>query len=193
NLFFKSFMDVHKDILKKCRKNDRRAQFELYELCYPILMSVCLRYERNKESAEELLNLGFYKILTKLDKYDPKVPFEAWIRRVTINTVIDEFRKKSRDKHTFLEKLEGTVPIANMSYNEADLKFDAAELEEMIRQLPETSQKVFNLYIVDGYNHKEIGKLLGISEGTSKWHLSTSRKTLKKRIIDLTNKVASFL
>ena len=186
-------MDVHKDILKKCRKNDRRAQFELYELCYPILMSVCLRYERNKESAEELLNLGFYKILTKLDKYDPKVPFEAWIRRVTINTVIDEFRKKSRDKHTFLEKLEGTVPIANMSYNEADLKFDAAELEEMIRQLPETSQKVFNLYIVDGYNHKEIGKLLGISEGTSKWHLSTSRKTLKKRIIDLTNKVASFL
>ena len=186
-------MDVPKDILKKCRKNDRRAQFELYELCYPTLMSVCLRYEKNKESAEELLNLAFYKILTKLDKYAPNVPFEAWIRRVTINTIIDEFRKKSRDKHTFLEKLEGSIPIANMNYNEADQKFDAAELEEMIRQLPETSQKVFNLYIIDGYNHREIGEMLGISEGTSKWHLSTSRKSLKKSVLALMNKVAGFL
>ena len=122
-------MDIPKDILKKCRKNDRRAQFELYELCYPTLMSVCLRYEKNKESAEELLNLAFFKILTKLDKYAPNVPFEAWIRRVAINTIIDEFRKKSRDKHMFLEKLEGSIPIANMNYNEADQKFICCRLE----------------------------------------------------------------
>ena len=186
-------MDAPKDILKKCRKNDRRAQFILYKLCYPTLMSVCLRYEKNKESAEELLNLAFYKILTKLDKYAAHVPFEAWMRRISINTVINEFRNESHDKHTFLEKLEGSIPIANMTYNEADQKFDAAELEEMIRQLPETGQKVFNLYIIDGYNHREIGEMLGISEGTSKWHLSTSRKTLKKSILALMNKVASFL
>jgi RNA polymerase sigma-70 factor (ECF subfamily) len=87
-------MDVDKEILKKCRNNDRRAQFVLYRDCYPILMSVCLRYEKNKESAEELLNLAFYKILTKLDKYAPHVPFEAWIRRGTINTIIDELERR---------------------------------------------------------------------------------------------------
>jgi len=186
-------MEVSKDILKKCRKNDRRSQFVLYKECYPILMSVGLRYEKNKEFAEELVNLAFYKILTKLDKYQEHVPFEAWIRRITINTIIDEFRKKSRDRHTFMEKLEGSVPISQMDYNEADKKFDAAELEDMIQKLPDVSQKVFNLYIIDGYNHKEIGELLGISEGTSKWHLSTARKRLRKMIKSLMNKVAGFL
>ena len=186
-------MNISKDILKKCKKNDRKAQFLLYKECYGVLMSVCLRYEKNKDDAEVLLNLAFYKILSKMDLYKDNVPFEAWIRRITINTVIDEYRKKKRDRHIFLEKIEGHVPIQVMDFNEADEKFDAEELEIMIRELPETSQKVFNLYIVDGYNHKEIGEMLGISEGTSKWHLSTARKTLRKMLKKIMNNVASFL
>ena len=78
-----------------------------------------------------------------------------------------------------------------MDFNEADQRFDAEDLERMIRDLPEMSQKVFNLYIVDGYNHKEIGEMLHISEGTSKWHLFTARKTLKETILQITNRVAS--
>lgn len=186
-------MNISKEILKKCRKNDRKAQYQLYKDCYGVLMSVCLRYERNKDDAEALLNMAFYKILTKLDLYNDNIPFEAWIRRITINTIIDEFRKKKRDRHNFLEKLEGHVPVEVMDYNEADQRFDAEELEQMIKELPEMSQKVFNLYIVDGYNHREIGDMLGISEGTSKWHLSTARKTLRKTLIKIMNRVASFL
>ena len=184
-------MKVSKDLIKRCRKNESKAQFELYKVCYGSLMAVCNRYEKNNEDAEELLNLAFYKILTKLDKYKPEIPFEAWARRITINTIIDEFRKKNKDQHQFVESFDHSLPLSFMDFNEADQRFDAEDLERMIRDLPEMSQKVFNLYIVDGYNHKEIGEMLHISEGTSKWHLFTARKTLKETILQISNRVAS--
>lgn len=83
------------------------------------------------------------------------------------------------------------MPIESMDFNEADQRFDAEDLENMIRNLPPMSQKVFNLYIVDGYNHKEIGEMLNISEGTSKWHLSSARKTMKEMLKKVMNKVAT--
>lgn len=186
-------MKIDKELIDACRKEDRKAQFELYRASYGLLMGVCLRYEKNKEDAEELLNLAFFKVLTRLDKYSDDTPFEAWIRRITINTIIDEFRKRNRDKHSFYEELEGHVPVSDMDFNDADTRYDVEELEMMIRQLPPVSQKVFNLYVVDGFNHKEIGDMLGISEGTSKWHLSTARKTLQGMLKKVVNRVASFM
>lgn len=186
-------MDITPEIIDACRNNDRRAQFVLYRACYGMMMAICLRYEKNREDAEEVLNQAFLKVLTKLSKYDSNTPFEAWLRRITINTVIDEYRRKTRDKLLFLDSLETHLPLASMEYNEADRKFDAQDLEEMIKQLPPVSQKVFNLYVIDGYNHKEIAEMLGITEGTSKWHLSTSRKTLQKMLMKIMNRVASIV
>jgi RNA polymerase sigma-70 factor (ECF subfamily) len=93
-------MIVDQELIQLCKKEDRRAQFNLYKQCYGILMAVCLRYERNKEDAEELVNMGFLKIVTKLDKYNSSIPFEAWIRRIMINTVIDEFRRRKKEQET---------------------------------------------------------------------------------------------
>ncbi|MCH8555355.1 MAG: sigma-70 family RNA polymerase sigma factor [Schleiferiaceae bacterium] len=187
-------MKVTESLIERCRKEDRQAQFELFKLCYGFLMGVCSRYERNKDDAEALLNLAFYKILTKLDHYKAdKVPFEAWCRRVTINTIIDEFRKKQKDKHDFVENWDTAIPLNTMDYNEADQKFDAEDLENMIRNLPPLTQKVFNMYIVDGYSHKEISEQLKMSEGTSKWHLSTARSTIKKMLLKVMNHVASIM
>lgn len=186
-------MKINHELIEACQRQERKAQFELYRQCYGLLMGACLRYEKNKEDAEFVLNKAFYKILLNLEKYDRKVPFEAWARRVTINTLIDEYRKKSRSKLDFVESPMDFAPISVMDYNEADQKFDAEELEEMIRKLPPTSQKVFNLHIIDGYNHKEIGEKLGISEGTSKWHLSNARKKLKGMMKKILNHVAVFL
>jgi RNA polymerase sigma-70 factor (ECF subfamily) len=138
-----------------------------------------------------VLNNVFFKILKNLKNYDPNIPFEAWIRRIAINTQIDEFRKKSRSQ---IEYHEAPMQLANltmMDYNEADKMFDAEELEIMIRTLPPTSQKVFNLYVIDGYNHKEIGEQLNISEGTSKWHLSSARAKLKELMRKILNNVAA--
>ena len=186
-------MNIDHQLLEACKRGERKAQFELYQLCYGILMSVCFRYERNKEDAEFLLNKAFLKILTNLESYADNVPFEAWIRRITINTAIDEYRKSQRSKIDYVEEPMLLASLSEMDYNEADKNFDAEELLALIRKLPPASQKVFNLYIIDGYNHKEIAEKLGMSEGTSKWHLSSARKKLQEMMKKIINNVAVFL
>lgn len=173
-------MVVEKSLLLDCQNNVRRAQFELYHKCYGILMSICLRYHKNSEDAEEVLNVGFLKIVTKLDMYNESVPFEAWIRRIMINTVIDEFRKNKKSKAAIeYTDFDGVHEARSVSYNDADLMFEAEELQNMIQTLPPVSQKVFNLHIIDGYSHKEIAEKMDISVGTSKWHVSNARKILR--------------
>lgn len=143
-----------------------------------------MRYRRSEDEAAEVLNTGFLKILNNLDKYNKDVPFEAWIRRIMINTLIDDFRKNRKVKelieYTDFEHEE--IFTESVDFNTADRMFDAEEIELLIQQLPPMSQKVFNLYAIDGYSHKEVGELLGISDGTSKWHLSFARKKLKEMI-----------
>lgn len=147
-------------------------------------MSVCIRYKKDEAEARAVLNQGFLKILTKLDKYDPKVPFEAWIRRIMINTIIDEFRKykKERERTQYTDFTATDTFDERVDFNSADQMFDVEAVEFFIKKLPPLTQRVFNLYIIDGYAHKEIGRLLDISEGNSKWHLSSARKRLKKMI-----------
>ncbi len=177
-------MNVNQQILEECKRGDRKAQFQLYRTCFSMLMGVCIRYKKDESEAASVLNVGFLKILNNLDKYNSKVPFQAWIKRIMINTVIDEFRKDKKFKehiqHTdFADEQEQNIQV---NYNTADQVFDAEELENLIKQLPPISQKVFNLFAIDGFSHKEIADMLNISTGTSKWHLSTSRKKLKEMI-----------
>lgn len=179
-------MAINPTLIKDCAKGDRKAQFQLYRSCFGLLMSVCLRYRKNQEDATEILNVGFMKILTNLDKYKDHIPFEAWSRRIMINTLIDDFRKNRKVK----ELIESTdfehekIYNDSVDYNEADLQFDAEDLQAIINQLPPMSGKVFNLFAIDGYSHKEIGSMLGISDGTSKWHLSFARKKLQGMVKD---------
>jgi len=177
-------MNISQQLLQDCIKGDRRAQFQLYKSCFNILMGVCMRYKKDEAEAASVLNVGFLKILNNLEKHRPEVPFEAWIRRIMINTVIDEFRKnrKVRELIEHTDFTESNAYNKAIDYNTADQKFDAERLELFIKKLPPVSQKVFNLYAIDGYSHKEIGKMLGISDGTSKWHLSSARKKLQEMI-----------
>jgi RNA polymerase sigma factor (sigma-70 family) len=177
-------MKISQQLLQDCIGGDRRAQFQLYKSCFNILMGVCMRYKKDEDEAASVLNIGFLKVLNNLEKYKPEAPFEAWIRRIMINTVIDEFRKNRKVKelieHT--DFTEGVPYTKAVDYNTADQMFDAQRLENFIKQLPPVSQKVFNLYAIDGYSHKEIGVMLGMSDGTSKWHLSSARKKLQEMI-----------
>ena len=177
-------MNIDNKLLTACIAKERRAQSELYKKCYSILMSVCIRYVTNKEEAQALLNAGFLKILNKLDTYQPRVPFEAWIRRIMINTVIDDYRKNKKHKeHLFYSDFEDQDRRDSLiNFNDAEQEFDAEALRAIIRELPPMSQRVFNLYAIDGYSHKEISKELGISVGTSKWHVSFARKTVQKSL-----------
>lgn len=173
-------MTIDPKILTACAEGNRRAQNELYQLCYSPLMSVCLRYKPDRDEAASMLNVGFLKILKNLDKYSVETPFIAWIKRIMINTLIDDYRKRKKDQvveHRDFSEFQSD--IKGFDFNAADQAFDAEQIRSIVNELPEMTKKVFNLYAIDGYNHKEVAKMLDMSEGTSKWHLSTARKKLK--------------
>jgi RNA polymerase sigma-70 factor (ECF subfamily) len=147
-----------------------------------------LRYHTNKEDAVAVLNRGFLKILNKLDTRGENVPFEAWIRRIMINTVIDEFRKNRRRKEV-MHYTDWEEPVSatgeELDFNEADQRLDAEAVEALIQALSPMSRQVFNLFAIDGYAHQEIADRLGISVGTSKWHVSNARKILQQQVTAL--------
>jgi RNA polymerase sigma-70 factor (ECF subfamily) len=143
------------------------------------MVSLCLRYTKNEEDAVEVLNNGFLKVFKNIQRYDPmQASLYTWIRTVVINSCLDFIKQKSNaEQHAELdEAAEVDIPADVVS------KMKATELLYLVRQLAPATQAVFNLYVMDGYNHKEIGQMLGISEGTSKWHLSEARKNLQNMI-----------
>src|SRR4051812_35424835 len=175
-------MNIQPQLIALCIKQDRKAEYELYKLSYSYLMSICMRYSKDKDTASEALNAGYLKILKNLSTYKPEIPFKAWIRRIMVNTLIDEYRKnkREREKVTYVEEYFDTSDFSEV--NEALARIDYKQLLLQINILPEATKKVFNLFAIDGYSHKEIGELLNISEGTSKWHLNAARQKLKEYI-----------
>lgn len=175
-------MIIQPQLIALCIKQDRKAEYELYKLTYSYLMSICMRYSKDKDTASESLNLGFMKILKNLTTYKPGIPFKAWIRRVMINTLIDEYRKNKREKEkiTYVKEYYESSDFSEV--NEAISRLNYQQLLTQIDLLPEATKKVFNLFVIDGYSHKEIGEMLTISEGTSKWHLNAARQKLKEYI-----------
>ncbi len=178
-------MTITPDLLQAAREGDRKAQYQLYRQCFPVLMAVCRRYRRDEGEVLAALNDGYLKILQNLHRYPPEAPFEAWIRRIQINTLIDLFRREAkwRDKVLLSEKMEQHSDAGGgVDWNEADRRFDAAQLEDLLQRLPPVSRQVFNLFALDGFSHAEIGAMLEISEGTSKWHVSFARSQLRNWI-----------
>jgi RNA polymerase sigma factor (sigma-70 family) len=175
-------MTIHPNLIELCIKHDRKAEYELYKQSYSFLMSICMRYAKNKDAASEVLNMGYLKILNNLSLYKPEVSFKAWISRIMVNTLIDEYRKnkREREKVSYVEEYFDNVNFSDV--NEAIGRINYNELLEYINNLPEATKKVFNLFVIDGFSHKEIADLLGISEGTSKWHLNAARQKLKEQI-----------
>ena len=141
-----------------------------------------MRYSKDKDSASESLNTGFLKILKNLNTYKPNIPFKSWIRRVMVNTLIDEYRKnkREREKITYVGEYFDTSDFSEV--NEALSRLNYQQLLAQINLLPEATKKPFNLFAIDGYSHKEISEMLMISEGTSKWHVNAARQKLKEYI-----------
>ena len=180
-------MELDNSFIKKLINQDRRAQLELYKKCFGILMSVAYRYKKNKEDAKSLSITSFLKVLNNIESYKPSVPFTAWIRRIAINTAIDDFRKNS--KHNLIEYSDEISTNENYTINDYDLEIRAEELNNMILKLPKATRLVFNLFAIDGYSHKEIAEQLNISTNTSKWHVKEARKKLKEQILKKQNLV----
>ena len=139
-----------------------------------------MRYTKNENDATEVLNHGFLKVFKSIQRYEQeKASLYTWIRTIVINTCIDFIKQKTRLEQYCEIEMATKVQIQP----EVIDKVEISELLYYIRQLTPATQAVFNLYVMEGFNHKEIGKLLNISEGTSKWHLSEARKNLQKMVI----------
>ena len=147
-------------------------------------MNLCLRYTKNEADAMEVLNTGFYKVYKSIQKFDrAKASPYTWIRTIVINSCLDHIKSRQTQKETreLKDAAHVDVPPSVVS------GLSAAEILVLVRQLPPATQAVFNLFVTEGYNHKEIGQLLGIKEGTSKWHLSEARKHLQIKINELSH------
>lgn len=172
-------------LLQGCKKNDRESQRLLYQHYYGYAMSICARYSHSFEEAKEIVNDGFMKVFKKIGQHDTESSFKAWLRRIMINTAIDYYRREVKHYHHLDFKGQESINTTNRNVID-DISY--VELVEMVQNLSPAYRAVFNLYVIDGFTHEEIAKILEISEGTSKSNLMKAREKLKK-MIEVSNKV----
>ena len=168
-------------LIHQCKRRELKAQEELYKLYSAKFFALCLKYSGSYEEAQDLLQDGFLKIFTRIDQFSGKGSFEGWMTRIFINSAI----KKSKKQHLFLSLTEDYPEETQVDFDEDLLSADF--LISIIQELPTAYRHVFNLYVMDGYSHKEIAAMLEISEGTSKSNLARARQKLKARIEDYLN------
>lgn len=167
------------ELIQKCKKQEATAQGKLYNQYSRVLFAICLRYSPNYTEAEDNLQDAFITIFKKIEQYQGKGSFEGWIKRVTVNTVLQKYRKT----RTFQIVDEGQIEDnAEEEVESEEIPLDF--LLKIVQELPDRYRLVFTMYVMDGYQHKEIGELLGISDGTSKSNLARARMILKNKIED---------
>jgi RNA polymerase sigma factor (sigma-70 family) len=167
------------DLIKGCIEGNRQMQEELYNRFSGKMYAVCLRYANNADDAQDLLQEGFIKVFRNLHRFRAEGSFEGWIRRVFVNSSIEHFRKKSLQLSKVSDKEEGTIENDDISALDNLAEKDIIKL---VQELSPGYRTVFNLYVIEGFSHKEIGELLGISEGTSKSQLARARSILQKKV-----------
>lgn len=165
-------------LIEDCKKNNIQAQSELYKLFSSKLFTVCLKYSRNYAEAEDNLQDAFITIFNKIEQFKNKGSFEGWLKRVTVNTVLQQYRKEK----VFDIVNENIIYDVELDIDEDTISIDY--LLKIIQELPDSYRLVFNLYVLDGYSHKEIATMLEINIGTSKSNLARARYILKQNIED---------
>jgi len=165
---------TEKEIVEGCIRNDRRCQEMLYKQHFPTMIGMCMRHTSDRETAMEIVNIGFLKVFKKLDTFTFSGSLEGWIRRVVYHCLSNYYKKNSRYlQFLVFEERDAQVrdePLSNMY---------AKDIMKMVDLLPPATQNVFRLYAIEGLSHAEIGERENISVGTSKWHLNAAREKLK--------------
>lgn len=170
------------DYIDDLRREKRTAQQEVYQLLSGKMLSVCRQYIADLHFAEDVMVTAFMKVFTRMDQYENQGSFEGWIRRIMVNESISFLR--AQKKLTYFDE-DRNYPLEEGSEEDCDLSVEAIQL--LIDQLPEGCKMIFNLYVMEGYKHQEIAKMLQIKEGTSKSQLAQARKILQQQLRNLKN------
>ncbi|MEZ4775914.1 MAG: RNA polymerase sigma factor [Bacteroidia bacterium] len=164
-----------KELIAGCRKGNRESQEKLYRKLYNYAMSICLRYSRDREEAKEIVNDGFVKVFSRMEKYSDELSFQGWVRRIMINSAIDFYRKNQKHYNSL-----DIVYASHVSVNESAIEsLSEEEIMGLVQQLAPSYRIVFNLYVMEGFKHEEIAQKLNISAGTSKSNLAKARVKLQ--------------
>ena len=171
-------VDKLNKIIYGCREGDPRAQKELYEMFKTKMFGICLRYANDYDDAQDILQDSFLKVYEKVGQFKFKGSFEGWIRKIIVNTALERFRTK----YQMVNINDNIKEVDRKASNDILADISVKELIKFVQELSPRYRMVFNLYAVEGYTHKEISNMLGISEGTSKSNLSRARAILQEKI-----------
>ena len=172
-----------KDIVRRCIKNERKAQRLLYEHYARGLLAVCMQYTGNRFEAEDILQDGFVKVFKNLKSFEGRSSLGSWMRRIMINTAITRYHKDARHQHHYdIDELK-EKNIGDCELPEVD--FNREELMQVIDNLPKGYRMVFNLYAIEGYKHREIAEMLEIDENTSKSQYSRAKSLIRCRLSEM--------
>ncbi len=172
-------MDINTEILiRGCQQNDLLCQQQLYRLFYPDMIRICFRYAADADEAGIIYNDAMLRIFKNIGSYSEEGKLAGWIKTIVIHACIDFSKKKNR----FTNSLTDVEEAHWMIRPEALDNLSGKEIRQLIARLPGATATVFNLYVYEGFNHRQVSELLNISEGTSKWHLSEARRILKTKL-----------
>lgn len=169
---------LYNKLIESCINNNREAQYKLYNLLSSKMFAVCMRYAKNREEAEDILQEGFVKVFNNIDKFRSEGSFEGWVRRIIVNTAVEHYRKSSK----MYPMISVEETYNDFTWEAADDSLELDDLMKLINSLSTGYRTIFNLYVVEGYSHKEIAEMLKISEGTSKSQLARARYLLMEMV-----------
>ena len=168
-------------IWEGCLRNEPKYQEQLYRILTPKMMAVCMRYAKDKDEAQDIMQEGFIKVFNNLTSYRNEGSLEGWIRHIMVNTALNRYRKAKT--MVLVDDFGDDNTLPGSSYN--NNKLEADDLLNLIQELPDSYRSVFNMYAIEGYSHQEIGNSLGISEPLSRTTLSRARGMLKTKLSEM--------
>ncbi|MBL7969266.1 MAG: RNA polymerase sigma factor [Prolixibacteraceae bacterium] len=169
------YPNIYHDVIERCRKGDTKAQFELYKLYYKPMYNVCLRMVGNQVEAEDVMQEAFLNALTRIDTYEGKVSFGAWLKRIVINRSLDQLKKRKVKFEELNEKIPDEEPVS-LNIGEIQMEY----LKKAIQKLPDGFRVVLSLYLLEGYDHEEIAQILGITNVSSRTQFMRAKLKLRQ-------------
>ena len=175
----KQLTDPTDILITGCRQNDLQSQEQLYRLCYPEMIKICIRYAGDMDGAGLIYNNAMLRVFNNINGYSHENKLMAWVKTIVVNCCLDYIKQRNR----FTNKTVLSGDTAEVTVDDPILEnVSAREIRQIIHELPAATAAVFNLYLYENFTHKQIGLQLGISEGTSKWHVNEARRLLKKKL-----------
>lgn len=171
------YINIHQDIIDRCKSGEQKAQFQLYKLYYKAMYNTCLRIVNNNLEAEDIMQESFLKAFEKIHTYRSEVSFGAWLKRIVINHSLDELRKKKIELQSIEETSINPVEDSNEN-DESDIQAKAEEIRDKINNLPDGYRVVLSLYLLEGYDHDEISEILNITSSTSRSQCARAKQKL---------------